>query len=64
MFYENRNTHEVWKVHHIEFLYSYPQALKIYVFENLQRWCEEDFVRNWKPVEISNEVLTAQPEDK
>lgn len=63
MLYENKHTHEVWKISHVETVPNYPKPIRVWVFENLQRWCEEEFFRDWKLVETSNNTLTAQ-EDK
>ena len=51
MYYQNKNTYEIWKLDHIKTFESHPKDIKVYVFENGQRWCQDDFFEYWVKLE-------------
>ena len=52
--YQNVNTGEVWKLSHVETIRTWRNEvkvyLKIYVFENGERWAEDLFFKHWRAV--------------
>ena len=48
--YQNVNTGEVWKLDHVEVIPNNPKPLKVYVFENGERWAEDLFYKHWRVV--------------
>ena len=51
MYYQNKNTYEIWKLDHVETVKSRPKDIKVYVFENGERWNEHLFFEFWVKVE-------------
>ena len=54
--YKNKNTGEIWKISYIETERYFPDGVNkayknIYVFENGERWCAEEFFTHWVKVE-------------
>ena len=49
--YQNVNTGETWKLDHVEEIPNSPKLLKVYVFENGERWSEDLFFRHFRKVD-------------
>lgn len=49
--YKNVNTGEVWKLDRVETIHSNPKDLKVYVFENGERWAEDLFYKHFVKVD-------------
>ena len=49
--YRNINTNEVWKLDHIEDIPNNPKPIKVYVFENGERWAEGLFFTHFRKVD-------------
>jgi len=48
--YQNVNTGETRKLDRVEVIPNYPKPLKVYVFENGERWAEDLFFMHWRKV--------------
>jgi hypothetical protein len=48
--YQNVNTGETWKLDHVEEITNNQKPLKVYVFENGERWAEDLFFRCFRKV--------------
>jgi hypothetical protein len=48
--YQNVNTGEIWELDHVEEIPNNPKPLKVYVFENGERWAEDLFFRHFRKV--------------
>jgi len=51
--YQNKNTGEIWKLDHVENIPNDPNPIVVYVFENGERWCSEEFSKYFVKVEES-----------
>ena len=51
--YQNKNTGEIWKLDHVENIPDNPNPIVVYVFENGERWCSEEFSKYFVKVEES-----------
>ncbi len=49
--YQNKNTGEIWKLDCVEEVPNNPKPIKVYVFENGERWNEELFLRHFRKVD-------------
>ena len=60
MYYQNKKTHEVWKLDHVERggFYQDGNRISIYVFENGERWHQDDFSKHW--VELEGYIPTEE----
>jgi len=48
--YQNVNTGKTLKLDRVEVIRNYPEPVKVYVFENGERWSEELFLIHWRKV--------------
>ena len=53
--YQNINSGDVWKLSCVETIRTWRNEikvyLKIYVFENGERWAEDLFIKHWRKVD-------------
>jgi len=55
--YQNKNTGEVWKLDRVEVIPSNPKDLKVYVFENGERWAEDLFYQHFRKVDEAQQSV-------